>query len=103
MVYGRDAVLRRLHEVGCAVTEPAGRAGRRVPPSWRPDLRYPWDLAEEVIRLEGYENIPVRMPRATAGRGLTDRQRLRRSTGRALALSRLHRGAQPAVQLGRGS
>jgi len=55
------------------------------PPSWRPDLRYPWDLAEEVIRLEGYENVPVRTPRAAAGRGLTDRQRLRRNTGRALA------------------
>jgi phenylalanyl-tRNA synthetase beta chain len=56
-----------------------------VPPSWRPDLTDPADLAEEVIRLEGYEHIPVREPRAAAGRGLTDRQRLRRSTGRALA------------------
>ncbi len=86
MVYGPEAVLRRLREVGCAVTEAAGQLAV-LPPSWRPDLRYPWDLAEEVIRLEGYENIPVRMPRATAGRGLTSRQRLRRSTGRALALS----------------
>src|SRR5215467_9884175 len=33
-----------------------------VPPSWRQDLRYPSDLAEEVIRLEGYDNVPVRMP-----------------------------------------
>src|SRR5213078_4183746 len=29
-----------------------------VPPSWRQDLRYPSDLAEEVIRLEGYDNVP---------------------------------------------
>ena len=86
MAYGQDAVLRRLHEVGCVVTEAASVLAVQ-PPSWRPDLRYPWDLAEEVIRLEGYENIPVRMPRATAGRGLTDRQRLRRRTGRALALA----------------
>ncbi|HET9969458.1 MAG TPA: phenylalanine--tRNA ligase subunit beta, partial [Streptosporangiaceae bacterium] len=43
------------------------------------------DLAEEVIRLEGYENVPARMPRAKAGRGLTPRQRLRRSAGRTLA------------------
>jgi len=121
MVYGREAVLRRLHDVGCSVTEPAspppaaeaapgggasgaGSAGSAryqraehgkhdrskqlltvVPPSWRPDLNHPWDLAEEVIRLEGYENIPVRMSRAAAGRGLTDRQRLRRGIGRALA------------------
>ncbi|HVB44363.1 MAG TPA: phenylalanine--tRNA ligase subunit beta [Streptosporangiaceae bacterium] len=142
-VYGRDAVLRRLQDVGCVVTDPAasraaddaaappghtpgiealtgelgvstgpnrylrpdnggtgpsrylrpdhGKHDRSkqmlavFPPSWRPDLRYPWDLAEEVIRLEGYENLPVRTPRAAAGRGLTDRQQLRRTTGRALA------------------
>ena len=40
-----------------------------TPPSWRPDLTDPADLAEEVIRLEGYGNVPVRQPRATAGRG----------------------------------
>jgi len=56
-----------------------------VPPSWRPDLTDPADLAEEVIRLEGYEQIPIREPRAAAGRGLTERQRMRRTTGRALA------------------
>ncbi len=56
-----------------------------VPPSWRQDLRYPADLAEEVIRLEGYDNVPVRMPRAAAGKGLTSAQRLRRGVGRALA------------------
>jgi phenylalanyl-tRNA synthetase beta chain len=56
-----------------------------TPPPWRPDLTDPADLAEEVIRLEGYQNIPVTAARATAGRGLTGRQRLRRSTGRALA------------------
>jgi phenylalanyl-tRNA synthetase beta chain len=64
------------------------RAGQRLtvlPPSWRPDLTDPSDLAEEVIRLEGYENIPVRMPRAPAGHGLTPRQRMRRTIGRALA------------------
>jgi len=123
-VYGRDAVLRRLHDVGCEVAEPASRpqdsdtvggtapvrgvtgtgANRYQrpdhgkhdrskqmlavdPPSWRPDLRYRWDLSEEVIRLEGYENVPVRTPRAAAGRGLTERQRLRRTTGRSLAWS----------------
>jgi phenylalanyl-tRNA synthetase beta chain len=56
-----------------------------VPPSWRQDLRYPADLAEEVIRLEGYDNVPVRMPRAAAGKGLTSAQRLHRAVGRALA------------------
>src|SRR5262245_30147881 len=56
-----------------------------VPPSWRPDLTDPADLAEEVLRLEGYDSIPGRLPRAPAGRGLTQPQRLRRRVGLALA------------------
>jgi phenylalanyl-tRNA synthetase beta chain len=120
VVYGRDTVVRRLREVGCAVRETRTttptiapwRAGSPsavanglngangingangmvpvlevTPPTWRPDLTDPADLAEEVIRLEGYENVPSRMPRALAGRGLTLRQRLRRSVGRTLAES----------------
>lgn len=31
-------------------------------PSWRPDLELEVDLAEEVARLYGYENIPTTMP-----------------------------------------
>src|SRR5215470_7851384 len=104
MVYGRDTVIARLGQVGCEVSVDRGpehppehaapeharheHTGRQLlvrAPSWRPDLTEPADLAEEVIRLEGYENIPVRMPRAPAGRGLTGRQRLRRTIGRALA------------------
>jgi len=114
VVYGRDTVVRRLQEVGCAVVQTRApsptiapwRAGSEedeaapessstasvpvldvTPPSWRPDLTDPADLAEEVIRLEGYESVPSRMPRALAGRGLTQRQRLRRSVGRAVAES----------------
>ena len=83
--YGRDAVVRRLRDVGCEVTDAGAGTQTVIPPSWRPDLVNPSDLAEEVIRLEGYENIPVRMPRAPAGRGLTAQQRLRRSVGRTLA------------------
>jgi phenylalanyl-tRNA synthetase beta chain len=56
-----------------------------TPPSWRSDLTDPADLAEEVIRLEGYVNVPVRLPRALAGQGLTGRQRLLRGIGHALA------------------
>lgn len=107
--YGLDVVTRRLTEVGCAVRE-ARTASPSVapwnanegavsaamtteaiavlevaPPSWRPDLTDPADLAEEVIRLEGYVNIPARMPRAIAGHGLTARQRLIRVISRTLA------------------
>ena len=99
VVYGLDTVQSRLRDVGCEVAVVAAghdehehpRHDRSAtdldvtPPSWRPDLTDPADLAEEVIRLEGYQNIPVATVRAPAGRGLTQRQRLRRSVGRALA------------------
>ena len=93
MAYGPDVVLARLRQVGCEVEvgqpcaagDGAAARLRVLPPSWRPDLTDPSDLAEEVIRLEGYEKIPVRMPRATAGRGLTGPQRTRRAIGRSLA------------------
>ncbi|TDD70627.1 phenylalanine--tRNA ligase subunit beta [Actinomadura rubrisoli] len=83
VAYGRDTVVRRLEQVGCAVA--GGDVLTVAPPSWRPDLTDPNDLAEEVIRLEGYEDIPARAPRPAAGKGLTERQRLRRRVGRALA------------------
>jgi phenylalanyl-tRNA synthetase beta chain len=56
-----------------------------TPPSWRPDLTDAADLAEEVIRLEGYNNVPVNQPRAVAGHGLTERQRALRAVARTLA------------------
>ncbi|MEV6806465.1 phenylalanine--tRNA ligase subunit beta [Streptomyces sp. NPDC051132] len=81
--YGRETVVRRLQEVGCDVY---GQDELIVTaPSWRPDLTDPNDLAEEVIRLEGYENLPSTLPKPPSGRGLTHRQRLHRRTGRALA------------------
>ena len=84
MTYGRAVVERRLRQIGCAVGRGDGAEILDVlPPSWRPDLDSPNDLAEEVIRLEGYENIPVRLPRAPAGGGLTQAQRARRAMSRA--------------------
>jgi phenylalanyl-tRNA synthetase beta chain len=86
VVYGLDTVTRRLRQLGCATEhDHAYRVLTATAPSWRSDLNDPADLAEEVIRLEGYENVPVRRPRAFAGRGLTTRQRLRRDVGRGLA------------------
>ncbi|MCL7429193.1 phenylalanine--tRNA ligase subunit beta [Streptomyces sp. YS415] len=81
--YGRETVVRRLQEVGCDVY---GQDELIVTvPSWRPDLLEQNDLAEEVIRLEGYENLPSTLPKPPSGRGLTHRQRLHRRVGRALA------------------
>ncbi|HMC69045.1 MAG TPA: phenylalanine--tRNA ligase subunit beta, partial [Mycobacteriales bacterium] len=81
--YETATVVRRLVDVGCAVD---GTDVLQVrPPSWRPDLRRDVDLVEEVVRLEGYEQLPVTVPSAPAGRGLTRSQRLRRTVGRAVA------------------
>ncbi|MDX3850443.1 phenylalanine--tRNA ligase subunit beta [Streptomyces sp. AK02-01A] len=81
--YGRETVVRRLQQIGCDVY---GQDELVVTvPSWRPDLGAPNDLAEEVIRLEGYENLPSTLPTPPSGRGLTERQRLHRRVGRALA------------------
>jgi phenylalanyl-tRNA synthetase beta chain len=81
--YGRETVVRRLQQVGCDVY---GQDELIVTvPSWRPDLTDPNDLAEEVIRLEGYENLPSTLPKPPAGLGLTGRQRLHRRIGRTLA------------------
>ena len=79
-----DEVARCLEQVGCEV-ERSGVRWTVTPPPWRPDLADPADLDEEVVRLVGYDRIPSVLPQAPAGPGFTDRQRLRRRIGNALA------------------
>ncbi len=100
--YPAEVVRQRLVDIGCAVAASTASASTVAasgtgsgpdgpgvlavtPPSWRGDLTRPADLVEEVIRLEGYDTIPVTLPRLPAGRGLTQGQRLRRAVDRALA------------------
>lgn len=89
VVYPTGAAARRLEQVGCQVTVSVAVSGEALlivtPPSWRPDLRQPADLVEEVLRLEGLDGIPSVLPTAPAGRGLTAAQRRRRAVGQALA------------------
>ena len=83
--YPAKRVTALLTEIGATVT-PAGTGLLDVtPPTWRPDLTDPADLAEEVIRLDGYDKVPSELPIAPPGNGLTPQQRRRRSVGRALA------------------
>ncbi|MCF8607593.1 phenylalanine--tRNA ligase subunit beta [Gordonia sp. HY442] len=82
--YPAGTTAARLREVGCVVEE-AGDALLVTPPSWRPDLGQPADLVEEVLRLEGLEDIPAVVPRAPGGRGLSAAQRRRRAIGVTLA------------------
>jgi phenylalanyl-tRNA synthetase beta chain len=78
-------VQRRLEQIGCTVSAAPGGLLTVAPPPWRDDLVDPADLVEDVIRLEGYESIPSTLPTPPPGTGLTERQRIRRSIGRALA------------------
>lgn len=84
--YPEGTTVRRLTQIGCEVAV-AGDVLTVTPPSWRPDLRQPADLVEEVLRLEGLESIPSVLPAAPAGRGLTATQRRRRAIGKSLALA----------------
>ncbi|MDQ3762832.1 MAG: phenylalanine--tRNA ligase subunit beta, partial [Actinomycetota bacterium] len=86
--YERGATVRRLSQIGCLVEVDSVNGVTMVtaaPPSWRPDLAQPADLVEEVLRLEGYDTIPSELPPAPPGRGLTAKQRRRRTISRALA------------------
>ncbi len=79
-----DEVARRLVDIGAEVDRSGGR-WTVTPPTWRPDLTDPADLDEEVIRLVGYDTVAGVLPHAPPGPGLSDRQRLRRRVGLALA------------------
>ncbi|MCB0915485.1 MAG: phenylalanine--tRNA ligase subunit beta [Actinobacteria bacterium] len=80
-----DEVRQHLREVGCAVDDAAVARWLVTAPSWRPDLRDPADLVEEVVRLHGYDRLPATLPSPPASHGLTANQRRRRSVSKALA------------------
>jgi phenylalanyl-tRNA synthetase beta chain len=84
VAYPPERVVAVLESVGCAVTVQGSRL-TVIPPTWRPDLTDPADLAEEVIRLDGYDKVPSVLPVAPPGNGLTATQRRRRTVSRTLA------------------
>ncbi len=89
VAYPAGTAARRLIQIGAEVAAAAdgGNMLTVTPPSWRPDLRQPADLVEEVLRLEGLEGVPSVLPLAPAGRGLTAVQKRRRAIGKSLAQS----------------
>ncbi|HTI73353.1 MAG TPA: phenylalanine--tRNA ligase subunit beta [Mycobacterium sp.] len=84
--YADGTTQRRLTQIGAHVVTDGDRV-TATPPSWRPDLREPADLVEEVLRLEGLEIIPSVLPQAPAGSGLSPVQKRRRAIGKSLALN----------------
>ncbi|MBA3021063.1 phenylalanine--tRNA ligase subunit beta [Propionicimonas sp.] len=81
-----DRVAEILSASGCQVSR-AGDQLSLVPPTWRPDLRDPYDYVEEVGRKVGLDKLPSVLPSAPAGRGLTREQRAHRAVGRAAVAS----------------
>ena len=53
-------------------------------PSFRDDVKHKADLAEEVARLYGYNNIPITLPKANPKATLTAEQKFERSAVRAM-------------------
>lgn len=79
-----DTCVEALRSVGCTVT--VKDDGLCVaPPSWRPDLGAPCDLAEEIARIVGYDLIPSTVPSPSDHTGLTRAQRSRRVRDNELA------------------
>jgi phenylalanyl-tRNA synthetase beta chain len=59
-------------------------------PTWRGDLTRPADLAEEVLRLHGYDRIPSRLPLVEVTGGLTPAQQLERTARRTALAAGFH-------------
>lgn len=54
-----------LSALGFEVTE-AGKVWNIKPPTWRSDVEGAADIVEEILRIEGYDNIPAEIVRAAA-------------------------------------
>lgn len=83
--YSRETVISRLEEVGCSVEAESDSVLKVTPATWRTDISMDVDLIEEVLRLEGLEDIPTVLPTPAGGRGLTPAQKRRRAIGHGLA------------------
>lgn len=80
-------LLRRL---GCVVRREA-QVLKVSTPSWRHDLAIPEDLAEEVLRLRGYERLPMALPPLQEHpQALEARYVLRKNLARRLAQLGFH-------------
>lgn len=85
-----DEIASILTDIGCDVAGGGNGSFSVTPPTWRPDLRIPADLVEEVARIVGYDKIPVEIPKAPVkNTGLTLNQKRGRRVTDTLAQSGL--------------
>jgi phenylalanyl-tRNA synthetase beta chain len=69
-----STIKEKLEIVGCDVKELSATKWEIDPPSWRFDLEVLPDFAEEVARMVGYDEIPMRLPIGKRGAALTPAQ-----------------------------
>lgn len=100
-----ESTLKRL---GMQVAKVARRIGERAwkvtPPSWRSDLAIEVDLIEELVRVQGYDKVPARMPETTLAMRTLPETRITDSRLRTLLIDRDYQEAitysfvDPALQ-----
>ena len=78
-------IKKILSSLGCEIK--AGKKSIRVlTPTWRPDLKEDIDLIEELIRIKGYQKIPLISPeKESIKETLNNRQKLFHFSQRAVA------------------
>ncbi|MFT4217795.1 MAG: phenylalanine--tRNA ligase subunit beta [Micropruina sp.] len=88
-ILGVEVSAARVAEIfrasGVAVSEASDGVLELMPPTWRRDLKDPYDYVEEVGRKIGFDTIGSILPTPPGGRGLTAGQVTRRAIVRALA------------------
>ncbi|MFT3970424.1 MAG: phenylalanine--tRNA ligase subunit beta [Micropruina sp.] len=88
-ILGVEVPAERVTEIfrasGVVVSDAPDGVLELLPPTWRRDLRDPYDYVEEVGRKIGFDTIGSILPTPPAGRGLTAGQVTRRAIVRALA------------------
>ena len=100
-----ESTLKRL---GMQVAKVARRKGegawKVTPPSWRSDLTIEVDLIEELVRVQGYDKVPARMPATTLAMRPLSETRIMESRLRTLLIDRDYQEAitysfvDPALQ-----